>query len=71
VRRRQIDTIENRIDNSSVGRLMANVNNISFANNLDNQTTFEICNEHSELQEKLVKHMHYQYLSGKLRWISI
>ena len=71
MRRRQIETIENRIDHSSIGRLMANVNNIAFANNLDNQTAFEKSNEHSDLQDKLVKHMHYQYMSGKLRWISI
>lgn len=71
MRRRQIETIENRIDHSSIGRLMTNVNDIAFANNLDNQTAIEKSNEHSDLQEKLVKHLHYQYVSGKLKWISI
>ena len=71
IRRRTIATLENSIDHSSIGMLYNNINHISFANSLDNATVIELSTEHAILRDKLVKHMHCQYLNDKLRWIHI
>ena len=71
IRRRCVRAIENNDDYSSIGYLLHNMNNISFANNLDTEDTVEISTEHEILQNKLVRHLNMQYLNGTLRWLRI
>jgi hypothetical protein len=71
IRRRIVRSTENNLDHSSVGYLTHNLNNIQFANSLDNDIAIEISNEHDLLRDKLVKHLDLQYLNGRLRWLRI
>jgi hypothetical protein len=71
IRRRVVRAIENNYDHSCVGILENNINNIQLASTLDIAPTVEICNEHGILRDKLVKHLDWQYLNDKLRWIRI
>jgi hypothetical protein len=48
-----------------------NLNNITFANTLDNEVEVEVSTEHEVLRNKLIKHLDLQYLNGKLRWLRI
>lgn len=71
IRRRVVRAVENNEDYSSIGNLHHNMNNISFANTLDNDVAVEICTEHENLRNKLVRHLDMQYLNGELRWLRI
>jgi hypothetical protein len=57
IRRRVVRTLENNLDNSKVGHLDFNFNNIQLANNLDNGPDVEISTEHGLLKDKLVTHL--------------
>jgi hypothetical protein len=70
IRRRVIRALENNDDNSRVGNMIHNINNIGFANAIDN-VAVEISTEHEILQNKLVRHLNMQYLNGTLRWLQI
>lgn len=63
IRRRIVRSTENNLDHSSVGYLTQNLNNIQFANSLDNDVDL--------LRDKLVKHLDLQYLNGRLRCLRI
>lgn len=71
IRRRVVRTIYNNVDNSFVGNLEHNINNIAHANDVDNDCVLEVSSEHEVLKNKLVKHLDWQYLNGKLRWLRI
>ena len=71
IRRRIVQTIENNEDYSEVGALQHNVNNIGFANTLDDDVNFEISTGHELLRDKLIKNLDIQYLTDKLRWLRI
>lgn len=71
IRRRVIRTVENSVDYSYVGMLNANFNNISMANEMEDEVQFEISTEHETLRNKLITHLNYQYMAGTLRWIKI
>ena len=43
-----------------------NLNDIQFANSLDNDVAIEISNEHNLLRDKLVKHLDLQDLNGRV-----
>ena len=47
------------------------MNNICYANILDDDVAVEISTEHELLRNKLIKHLDVQYLNGKLRWLHI
>ena len=47
------------------------MNNITFANSLNDDVEVESTNEHSLLQKKLIKHFVVQWLNGKIRWLNI
>lgn len=71
IRRRVVRAVANDNDFSDVGHLRHNLNNIGYANVLDVNQQPEISNEHEILRDRLVQHMHLQYLLGKLRWMQI
>jgi hypothetical protein len=71
IRRRVVRALENTSDNSNVGNLDNNINNIQLANTLDIVPSVEISTEHGILRDMLVKHLDWQYLNDKLRWIRI
>lgn len=70
IRRRVVKATENNIDSSSIGRLYNNINDIAYANSLDDVEV-----EHSikfdQLRHNLVSHLKHQYINGKLKWIQI
>jgi Plant transposon protein len=70
IRRRVVRALENKDDNSCIGHMIHNMNNISFANAIDN-VAVEISTEHELLQNKLIRHLNMQYLNGTLRWLQI
>ena len=71
IRRRVVRAIENTEDYSNIGYLHNHLNNIGYANSLDNDTTIEICSEHELLRNQLIQHLDMQYLNGTLRWLKI
>lgn len=71
IRRRVVRAVENVEDYSDVGYLRINMNNICYANILDDDVAVEISTEHELLRNKLIKHLDVQYLNGKLRWLHI
>lgn len=71
IRRRVVRAVQNNNDFSDVGHLRQNMNNIGYANALDNDLNVEMSTEHELLQNKLVRHLDVQYLNGKLRWLKI
>ena len=71
IRRRVVRALENNEDHSTIGYLQHNINNISYANSLDNIVDVEISTEHEVLQEKLIRHLDVQWLNNKLRWLTI
>ena len=70
IRRRVIRATENNIDYSSIGRLYNNINNIAYANLLDD-VEVEYSVKFDQLRKNLVSHLNFQYLQGKLKWIQI
>lgn len=70
IRRRVVRASENNEDYSEVGRLFANINNIAYASSLDD-VEVEHSDNFERLREKLINHLKYQYLEGKLHWIQI
>jgi ubiquinone biosynthesis protein COQ9 len=71
IRRRVVKAVQNNDDFSDVGHLRQNMNNIGYANALDNDLNVEISTEHDLLRDKLVRHLNIEYLNGKLRWLKI
>ena len=70
IRRRVVRASENSIDYSDVGRLYANINNIAYASSLD-EVEVEHSDKFEQLRDRLINHLKYQYLEGKLHWIQI
>ena len=70
IRRRVVRACENNEDFSAVGRLFTNINNVAYANSLDD-VEVEYSDRFEELRDKLVNHLTNQYLEGKLNWIQI
>ena len=56
IRRRVVRACENTEDLSSVGRLFNNINNIGYANSLDD-VEVEYSDNFEELRDKLVSHL--------------
>ena len=71
IRRRVVRTLENNTDHSNCGYLHYNMNNINYANYLNDEVEMEITNEHTLLQKKLIKHFDVKWLNNEIRWITI
>lgn len=70
IRRRVVRASENNIDYSDIGRLYANIYNIAYANSLDD-VEVEHSDKFEQLRDRLINHLKFQYLEGKLHWIQI